>query len=85
VLGLLNQDQGHYDEAVRYLGLAFRVTTEFKMPPSAGVDEDLRKLVEAMGEDNFKVAWRAVFEGEAPPEDIIKPRAEEEAINPPLA
>jgi tetratricopeptide (TPR) repeat protein len=77
VLGLLNQDQGRYDEAVRYLGLAFRITTEFKMPPSAGVDDDLQGLVVAMGEDNFRVAWLAAFDGDDPPEDIIKPPAEE--------
>ncbi|HKV42945.1 MAG TPA: tetratricopeptide repeat protein [Blastocatellia bacterium] len=77
VLGLLNQDQGRYDEAISYLGLAFRITVEFKMPASAGVDKDLRGLAEAMGEDNFKVAWRAAFDGEEPPEGIIKPPADE--------
>ena len=76
VLGMLNQDQGRYDEAIRCLGQAFHITTEFKMPPSAGVDENLRELVEAMGEDSFKVAWQSAFDGEEPPEEIINPPAE---------
>ncbi|MDP2726437.1 MAG: tetratricopeptide repeat protein, partial [Dehalococcoidia bacterium] len=71
-LGVLRRVQGRHGEAVSWLGQALAIAAEYNMRVGAQILAVLARMMKAMGEEEFTVAWRQAFPGREPPLEVIR-------------
>lgn len=71
-LGVLHWEQNHRDEAVSWLGGAFAIAAEHNMQVAGPILVALAGAMNAMGEEEFSVAWRQALEGQEPPLAMLR-------------
>lgn len=71
-LGALHLQQNYLHEAVSWFGKALVIAEEYNMPIGDQIVMDLARVINAMGEEEFMVAWQQAFEGQEPPLERIR-------------
>jgi len=78
VFGVLRFQQGRLHESVAWFAKAYGIASAYRMPVVEVIKSGLRRLLEAMGREEFVNAWREATGGEEPRIDEIKVKGQEQ-------